>query len=91
LSVDAIAAVICVRATRCDGTALISGGSCQACMGLAPSVDSVRTRALQPFGKKSTARLSRNQLEQKLVSVSKQLKNEQLKVGLRHNIVLISY
>ncbi|KAJ7703986.1 hypothetical protein B0H17DRAFT_1228185 [Mycena rosella] len=79
LSVDAIAAVICVRATRCEGTALISGGSCRSCLELGPFIDIVRNRALQPFGKKSTARLSRKQLEQKLVSVSAQLKNEQLK------------
>ncbi|KAJ7185989.1 hypothetical protein C8R46DRAFT_1025909 [Mycena filopes] len=39
----------------------------------------VRDHALKPFGKKPTARLNRNQLEQKLAAVCKQLKNEQLK------------
>ncbi|KAJ7027424.1 hypothetical protein C8F04DRAFT_1189552 [Mycena alexandri] len=79
LSVDANTAMICVRATRCEGTASISGGSCRSCLELGLLIDIVRSRASQPFGKKLTARLSRNQLEQKLVSVSKQLKNEQLK------------
>jgi hypothetical protein len=49
---------------------LISGGSCRSCMGLGPYIDSVRNHALLPFGKKSTAWLSRNQLEQKLVSIT---------------------
>lgn len=84
---DPIAAAICVRATHCERTALILGGSCRSRMGLGPCIDSVRNRALQPFGKRSTARLNRNQLEQKLVSVSRQLKNEQLKVCLISKII----
>ncbi|KAJ7121698.1 hypothetical protein C8R44DRAFT_877079 [Mycena epipterygia] len=39
----------------------------------------IRDWALQPFGKKSSSHLSHNQLVRKLDSVSKQLKNEQLK------------
>ncbi|KAJ7936419.1 hypothetical protein B0H13DRAFT_1589586, partial [Mycena leptocephala] len=79
LSVDAIRAVIRVRATRCQSSVLIPGGGCRSCMGLGPSVDVVRDRALQPFGQKLTARLSRKEVEEKLAAVSKQLKNEQLK------------
>ncbi|KAF8169038.1 hypothetical protein K438DRAFT_1615832, partial [Mycena galopus ATCC 62051] len=82
LSVDLVTGVISVRATRCQESVSTPGGSCRSCMGLDPYIDVVRDRALQPFGSKSTPRLSRNQLEEKLVSVSKQLKNEQLKVRL---------
>jgi hypothetical protein len=41
----------------------------------------VRKWATQPFGKKPVSRLSHDQMETKLVSVRKQLKNEQLKVN----------
>ncbi|KAJ7133839.1 hypothetical protein C8R46DRAFT_923577, partial [Mycena filopes] len=82
LFVDPIAAVICVRATRCQQAGSNPGGSSRSCMELC--INSVRDHALKPFGKKPTARLNCDQLEQKLAAVRKQLKNEQLKVGLAY-------
>ncbi|KAJ7046401.1 hypothetical protein C8F04DRAFT_1227534 [Mycena alexandri] len=53
---------------------------CRICdSGLGPSVNVVRTWAQEFPGKKSSARLSHNQLSQRLEGVLKQVKNERLK------------
>ncbi|KAJ6624773.1 hypothetical protein B0H10DRAFT_1698976, partial [Mycena sp. CBHHK59/15] len=82
LSIDVVKSVLHVRSTNCRRLASGQGGSCKPCSNLEPCIHVVRDWARQSYGKKPTARLSHNQLEQKLVSVGKQLKNEQLKVCL---------
>ncbi|KAJ7441171.1 hypothetical protein B0H11DRAFT_2252261 [Mycena galericulata] len=79
LSINITTSTIQVRSARCGDSPPADGMACTLCRGLEPSIQAVRKWALQPFGKKPVTRLSFAQLEKKLVSVSKQLKNEQLK------------
>ncbi|KAJ7254251.1 hypothetical protein C8J57DRAFT_1076384, partial [Mycena rebaudengoi] len=79
LSVDATKSVIRIRSPRCYLSTPLKDLGCKSCMGLKTEVDVIRDWAHQPFGKKTPSRLSHKQLTEKLISISKQLKNEQLK------------
>ncbi|KAJ6552515.1 hypothetical protein B0H10DRAFT_2242119 [Mycena sp. CBHHK59/15] len=74
-----MASIIRIRAEHCHGAASVPQGSCVACLGLGPSIERVRVRAKQSAEKKSCARLSYNQLAERIASLRKGLKGEQSK------------
>ncbi|KAJ7743351.1 hypothetical protein B0H16DRAFT_1561498 [Mycena metata] len=79
LSIDVVKSTLRVRSPKCCQFPAAVGKGCTSCTALEPCIEAVRNWALQPFGKKPSTRLSFDQLDQKLVAVQKQLKNEQLK------------
>ncbi|KAJ7815224.1 hypothetical protein B0H14DRAFT_2375538, partial [Mycena olivaceomarginata] len=81
LAIDIVKSVLRVRSTYCRRFSSYNGTGCSSCCRLESSIAVVRKWATQPFGKKPASRLSHDQMETKLVSVRKQLKNEQLKVN----------
>ncbi|KAJ6551098.1 hypothetical protein B0H10DRAFT_1685477, partial [Mycena sp. CBHHK59/15] len=81
LSIDMIASVIRVRSKCCTGSRVGHAAGCSSCLGLGRSVNVVRAWAQEFPGKKSSSRLSHDQISQKLNDVFKQLRKEHLKTN----------